>query len=120
MHNVSVYQDFKQEVMCFSLTFRSFVPGSIVEKVIIWHFIKRRRQPVGGADRPCQLTVVYRAGAQGSSVVRRLGDWGQDWDWDLGSKDSSKVGHVTVTLSASVNPPSQGVNEFRNTKIALD
>lgn len=42
MHNVSVYQDFKQEVMCFSLTFHSFVPGSIVEKVIIWHFIKRQ------------------------------------------------------------------------------
>lgn len=42
MHNVSVYRDFKQEVMCFSLIFHSFISGSIVEKVIIWHFIKRQ------------------------------------------------------------------------------
>lgn len=52
MHNVSVYQDFKQEVMCFSLTFHSFISGSIVEKVIIWHFIKRQSSLSVGQTAP--------------------------------------------------------------------
>lgn len=54
--------------------FRPSVPGSIVEKVVIWHFLKGRGGLSIGANCQRQLTVV-KSSCMGAAV------WRDGWDW---------------------------------------
>lgn len=80
----------------------SLVPGSIVEKVIIWHFIKRRvarrwsgaPPPVNSRGEQLHTAAVWW---ESCGIGNRIGIGGQ-------RTHPRWAGHAAVTLGASVDP----------------